>query len=99
MAPDDHERRANGRQGVRYRDPGWRYLGNIGLHNIDYVSGVAEAGIVIGVKEYWGQGTEQTRPGLFRFAFREMRMRKIILKVFGTNIRAQRAYAKIGFKG
>lgn len=76
-----------------------RYLGNIGLHNIDYVSGVAELGIVIGVKEYWGQGygTDAART-LLRFAFREMRMRKIILKVFCTNIRAQRAYAKIGFK-
>lgn len=75
------------------------YLGNIGLHNIDYISGVAELGIVIGRKDYWnkGYGTDAART-LIGFAFSNLRLRKIILRVFGGNIRAQKAYAKLGFK-
>lgn len=75
------------------------YLGNIGLHNIDYVSGVAELGIAIGAKRYWGKGYgPDAMRTLLRFAFRELRLRKVILRVFGTNVRARKAYAKLGFK-
>ncbi|MGI6663084.1 MAG: GNAT family N-acetyltransferase [Bacillota bacterium] len=35
---------------------------------------------------------------LLRYAFRELRMRKVILKVFGSNTRARKAYAELGFK-
>lgn len=75
------------------------YLGNIGLHHIDYISGFAELGIVIGRKDYWGQGygTDAART-LLRFAFQNLRLRKVILRVFGSNIRAQKCYAKLGFK-
>lgn len=74
-------------------------IGNTGLHGIDYISGFAEIGIVIGMKQYWGKGygTDAMRT-LMRFAFRELGLRKITLKVFGTNTRAQKAYAKLGFR-
>jgi RimJ/RimL family protein N-acetyltransferase len=75
------------------------YLGNIGLHHIDYISGVAEIGIAIGKKEYWGKGYgPDAMRSLLKFAFRELGLRKVILKVFGSNIRAQKAYAKLGFE-
>ena len=32
------------------------YIGQVGLHQIDYTSGVAELGIVLGRKNYWGKG-------------------------------------------
>lgn len=75
------------------------YLGNIGLHGIDYISGVAELGIVIGRKEQWGKGygPDAIRT-LLDFAFRDLRLRKIFLRVLGNNIRAQKCYSKIGFK-
>ncbi|HHW26410.1 MAG TPA: GNAT family N-acetyltransferase [Firmicutes bacterium] len=75
------------------------YLGSIGLHDIDMRSGVAEVGIVIGRKDYWGKGygTDALRT-LLRFAFANLRLRKVYLKVFGSNARAQKSYAKLGFK-
>lgn len=75
------------------------YLGSVGLHGIDYVSGTAELGIVIGVKEYWGKGygTDAART-LLRHGFTNLRLRKVILRVFGSNVRAQKSYAKLGFR-
>lgn len=75
------------------------YLGSVGLHDIDMRSGVAEVGIVIGRKDYWGKGygTDALRT-MLRAAFANLRLRKVILKVFGSNVRAQKSYAKLGFK-
>lgn len=75
------------------------YLGNIGLHGIDYISGVAEVGIVIGRKEYWGRGygTDAMRT-LLKHAFENLRLRKVTLRVLGSNERAQKSYRKLGFK-
>lgn len=75
------------------------YLGNIGLHEIDYVAGVAEVGIVIGRKDYWGKGygTDAMRT-LLKHAFTNQRLRKVTLRVFGSNVRAQKSYRKVGFQ-
>lgn len=75
------------------------YLGNAGLHNIDMRSGIAEVGIVIGRKDCWnkGYGTDALRT-LVKFAFSNLRLRKVFLRAFGSNIRAQKCYAKLGFK-
>ncbi|MGE5578884.1 MAG: GNAT family N-acetyltransferase [Bacillota bacterium] len=75
------------------------YLGGIGLHRIDFASGTAEAGIVIGRKDYWGKGygTDALRV-LLKHAFENLRLRKVYLSVFGSNMRAQKSYAKLGFR-
>lgn len=75
------------------------YLGGIGLHRIDFASGTAEAGIVIGRKDYWGKGygTDAMKV-LLKHAFENLRLRKVYLSVFGSNVRAQKSYAKLGFR-
>jgi RimJ/RimL family protein N-acetyltransferase len=75
------------------------YIGQVGLHQIDYTSGVAELGIVLGRKDYWGKGygTDAIRT-LLRFAFSQLRLRKIILKYQGANERGRKCYSRIGFK-
>ena len=75
------------------------YIGQVGLHGIDYVSGVAELGIVIGRKDYWGKGygADAIRT-LLRFAFSQLRLRKIILKYQGANERGRKCYSRVGFK-
>lgn len=75
------------------------YLGSIGLHHIDYINGLAELGIVIGRKDYWGKGhgRDAVRT-LLRFAFLNLRLRKVYLKVFAFNERAIACYRKLGFK-
>jgi RimJ/RimL family protein N-acetyltransferase len=75
------------------------YLGNIGLHKIDFPAGTAELGIVIGRKDYWGRGygTDAAKI-LLRHAFDNLRLRKVMLTVLGSNVRAQKSYLKLGFK-
>lgn len=75
------------------------HIGNIGLMSIDWVSGTAELGIFIGKKEYWGKGYGQDAiRTLLRFAFSQLRLRKVFLRVMGSNVRAQKCYSKVGFK-
>jgi RimJ/RimL family protein N-acetyltransferase len=75
------------------------YLGGIGLHNINWESGNAEVGIVIGKKEYWskGYGTDAMMT-LLNFAFNQMNLHRIYLRVFDFNPRGIRSYEKCGFK-
>lgn len=75
------------------------YIGQVGLHKIDYVSGIGELGIVIGRKDYWGQGygSDALRT-LIRFAFSQLRLRKLLLTYYGDNKRAEKCYLRLGFK-
>jgi RimJ/RimL family protein N-acetyltransferase len=75
------------------------YLGGIGLHNISWESGNAEAGIVIGKKEYWnkGYGTDAMMT-LLDFAFNQMNLHRVYLRVYEFNPRGIKSYEKCGFK-
>lgn len=75
------------------------HIGNIGLHQINWKDRNAELGIVIGEKEYWGQGygTDATRT-LLQFAFGEMNLHRVQLRVDADNARAIRCYQKCGFR-
>jgi len=74
------------------------YIGNCGLHDINYVDGHATLGIVIGQKEQWGRGfgTEAVRL-LCRHAFDDLNLHKVCLACYATNERGIRSYARIGF--
>jgi UDP-4-amino-4,6-dideoxy-N-acetyl-beta-L-altrosamine N-acetyltransferase len=76
-----------------------RHIGNIGLHQLDWIHRSAEMGIVIGEKEFWGRGygsdAVQTLLGL---AFEELNLHRVSLKVYEDNARAIRAYEKSGFQ-
>ncbi len=75
------------------------HIGNIGIHDVDWKNRVAEVGIVIGEKDYWGQGygTDALKT-LLRFAFQEMNLHRIQLRVHDYNARAIRCYEKCGFQ-
>jgi RimJ/RimL family protein N-acetyltransferase len=75
-----------------------RPIGTIGLHDLDFVNGTAEFGIVIGEKEAQnrGYGTDALR-ALCDFGFGELRLERIGCEVYDGNDRAQRAYQKAGF--
>jgi len=75
------------------------HIGNIGLHDIDLHHRHAEMGIVLGEKDYWSQGygSDAIRT-LLRFAFDEMNLHRVFLKVYEDNSRAIRAYEKCGFQ-
>ncbi len=75
------------------------HIGNISLENIQWKDRQATLGIVIGAKEYWGQGygTDAIRT-LLRFAFEELNLNRIQLSVFDFNERARRCYRRCGFQ-
>ncbi|MBC7318676.1 GNAT family N-acetyltransferase [Candidatus Bipolaricaulota bacterium] len=77
----------------------WTHIGNIGLHRIDLKNRTAVLGIVIGEKNFWGQGygREAIRV-LLRYAFFELGLNRVELETFEFNTRAIRCYEALGFK-
>jgi RimJ/RimL family protein N-acetyltransferase len=75
------------------------YLGGIGLHAINWENGNAEAGIVIGKKEHWnkGYGTDAMMT-ILDFAFNQMNLHRVYLRVYEYNARGLRSYEKCGFR-
>lgn len=74
------------------------HIGNTNLFNASPENRSAEAGIMVGDKEYWGRGygTDAMRT-LLGFGFGEMNLHRIHLFVYAFNDRAQASYRKCGF--
>ncbi len=74
-------------------------IGTIGLHRIDWKNRNAELGIAIWKKDYWGKGYgADAIKTLLKYAFHELNLHKIYLRVYDFNKRAMRCYEKVGFK-
>ena len=75
------------------------YIGNCGLHKIDWKNKRATLGIVIGEKEYWGKGYgTDTIYTIASFAKKELGIRSLELNVYEYNHRAIKVYKNCGFK-
>lgn len=73
-------------------------IGVTSLINIDYVNRNAESIIDIGDKDYWSKGFgRESFSLLLDFAFNELNLHKVYLRVFSFNERAIRLYQKLGF--
>jgi RimJ/RimL family protein N-acetyltransferase len=86
--------------GIEVRtDDGWVLIGNLALNNIDWKNRSATFGIVLGEKDYWGQGygTDAART-MLKFAFEELNLHRVMLDVYDFNPRAMRCYEKVGFR-
>ena len=75
-----------------------RAIGTAGFHHVNQEDGHATFGISIGEKAEWskGYGTDALR-AICGFGFGELRLERIELDVYITNLRAQRSYEKAGF--
>jgi len=75
-----------------------RHIGDVDLHTIDRFYKSAKLTILIGEKECWdcGYGTDAIRT-LLHYAFTEMRLNDVDLRVFRFNTRGIRCYEKNGF--
>ena len=73
-------------------------IGVTSLINIDTKNRNAECIIDIGEKEYWGKGygTEALKV-LLEYAFLELNLHRVSLRVFSLNERAIHIYNKLGF--
>lgn len=77
---------------------GGRYIGGCGINQVDWRNRFCEVGIFIGDKRLWGKGYGTEAFGLLvSFAFREMNLNKVKLRVYDFNERGIRSYAKLGF--
>ncbi len=73
-------------------------IGAIDLHKIDAVNRNAELGVMIGEKQYWGNGYgPEAIKLLLCHAFNSLNLHKISLCVYNPNKRAIKAYEKCGF--
>jgi len=77
---------------------GGKYIGGCGINGVGWKMRVAEIGIFIGDKNYWGKGYgTDAMEVLVRVCFEQMNMNKISLHVFSYNERARLCYEKCGF--
>jgi RimJ/RimL family protein N-acetyltransferase len=78
---------------------GDRIIGGIGLDGIRWTHGDCFVGIGLGEREFWGKGygTDALRV-LLRYAFDELNLARVSLSFLEDNCRAQRSYAKCGFR-
>lgn len=76
-----------------------RLIGRTGLFGLDSREHAAELGIVIGERDHWGRAYGREAVGLLvGFGFHELGLERILLYTFDDNLRAQRAFAAVGFR-
>jgi RimJ/RimL family protein N-acetyltransferase len=92
----DHRAVWFGIEDIRTDPP--RLIGTCCLVDIDWVGRSGELRIRLGVKEAWGGGlgTDACRL-LIDFAFNDLNLQRLGLRVWDSNTRAQRLYARLGF--
>ncbi|MFD0713733.1 GNAT family N-acetyltransferase [Paenibacillus sp. GCM10027626] len=74
------------------------YIGQIDLFKFDWKNRAAELGIVIGSRQWQGQGYGAEAIGVLqRFVFEQLNMNRLQLEVHDYNARAIRCYQKCGF--
>lgn len=74
-------------------------IGFISLGEIDKENKKAELGMLIGEKNYWDQGYgTDALIALLDYLFTKLDFNRVSLEVFDYNLRAKKAYEKIGFK-
>lgn len=76
-----------------------RLIGDVGLDGVNWQSGESFVGIAIGEREFWnrGYGSDAMRL-ILRYAFDELKLRRVSLNTFEYNPRAVRSYEKVGFR-
>jgi RimJ/RimL family protein N-acetyltransferase len=74
-------------------------IGNMALHNINWISGTAVTGALIGNIEYQGRGYgTDAKMTLLNYAFNTLGLRKVCSEVLDFNGRSLRYAAKCGYK-
>ena len=73
-------------------------VGSTYLRDVDMKNRKAEYGVFIGEKDYLGKGVGQAATKLIlKFAFEELKLHKVFLRVLNDNIGAIKSYEKSGF--
>jgi ribosomal-protein-alanine N-acetyltransferase len=75
------------------------HIGNVGLYNISWSMGMAEARIVIGERKYWGAGRAVEAYTLaIRYGFDRLNLRRIWAGCRADHTGSARSLEKVGFR-
>lgn len=75
------------------------HIGNVGLHNIDYISSKATLGIVIGSREFQGKGIGTLAwSWMTSHGYSALNLNRIQAYIHEENVSSRRAAVKSGFK-
>ena len=76
-----------------------RAVGSVYLRDIDREKDIAEYGIFIGEEDALGKGYgTQAAKLILTYAYEELNLKSVFLRVFADNMRARRSYEKAGFR-
>lgn len=74
------------------------HIGNIKLGPVDWHHLLADIGIIVGRKEYWGRGVAAESIVLLRdYAFADLGLHKLTAGCYVANVGSERAFEKAGF--
>jgi [ribosomal protein S5]-alanine N-acetyltransferase len=75
------------------------HIGNIKIGNINRIHRYADLGLVIGAKQFWGQGyaTEAIRLAT-EYAFRELNLNKLVAQIYAPNVGSRKAFENAGYR-
>lgn len=74
------------------------HIGNIMYYDIDPIKRQAELGIMVGNRDYWGQGCgSDAIQSLLQYIFHDTELDRIYLHTLVSNHRAQASFKKCGF--
>ncbi len=75
------------------------HIGNCMLYDINKDTSEAQLGILIGDRTYWDRGYGQEAvTELLKITFEDTSVSRVYLKTLRSNVRAQKCFAKCGFK-
>jgi RimJ/RimL family protein N-acetyltransferase len=76
-----------------------RHIGNFTVYDVDEKKAEAQVGIMIGDRDYWdrGYGADAMR-AVAEHLFRNTGLVRLYLKTLDWNVRAQKCFARCGFK-
>jgi len=99
ICADSEAQRASEQSSEERSDPrDDEIVGTIGLHDLDQRAGSCEIGLWLAPEFHGrGYGTEASRV-LTDYAFRELRMHRVVARVLATNEASARIWEKLGFE-
>ncbi len=76
-----------------------KHIGTTGLHNISWLQGKAQFGIIIGEKDYWGMkvGSRAWRM-IINYGIENLNLKSIDTKIFSKNLASIKIAEKCGFQ-
>jgi RimJ/RimL family protein N-acetyltransferase len=84
--------------GIELNEPK-QLIGTCGFHTVSAIHRATELGIAVWNKQYWGKGLgTEALILVLNYGFNILNLHSVYLTVIEDNLRAQRAYLKVGFQ-